>query len=641
MIDATINKKYFTNKALTYGALIFCLVGVVVVFRQDISLLFMPDPETEWVYKSSFSLSGIKDDEHIISIKGFKASNYGLELMPGQEGSIVFAFKKKETQGGLLRVWFHGYKGGERPNAIKISIDNGKTYHKIAGTGDYIGEVFNLDPYVRGTERFLLLFESLNNTDYPSLVLERIQVIVPVGEKSKPPLPDIMKILGLVTVFVLGFNAILLKEKSFKEIGSTLGPALVIFLGAGLRWEKLTMISGLPLGPDASGYFSYAQKMDLISSYGFYSASFGVREPLYILIARLFGLFFGFSSTHLLFVSFFFSLVAIYLTYKVGREWFGWIAGVCAALVMALHPYLIELSTQGLRAECYTTLLLLFIYYSNVKKELGRWPRVVLSGVLVGSILLIRSEALPMLFAIMFCYPLILKSKWNYPQVAVVMLIGVSMYLPHLVSTYSKTGDPFYAVNFHTRFYRNLEFMDQPGFATGEELEEDGMYIGPEISPFEYYFKLHTPGQLIRGSLEGFVKTYFNMPLYFAFGKGNQRKVKHCLKELRDDKSISRFFESSGLIINVVISDFIDYFLAVVILTFFLIGLLLTGYKGYWALYLYILMFQLQTSYIASLGLNARLGVHAYPLVAICCGFAISFFIKSILKSFSTREKSP
>lgn len=158
------------------------------------------------------------------------------------------------------------------------------------------------------------------------------------------------------------------------------------------------------------------------------------------------------------------------------------------------------------------------------------------------------------------------------------------------------------------------------------------MYIGPKISPFEYYFKFHTPGQLIRDSLEGFVKTYFNMPLYFAFGKGNQRKVIHCLKELRDNKSISRFIDTSGLIIKVVRSDFIDYFLAVGILTFFLIGLLLIGYNCCWTLYLYILMFQLQTSYIASLGLDARLGVHAYPLVAICCGLAISFFIKRILK---------
>ncbi len=76
------------------------------------------------------------------------------------------------------------------------------------------------------------------------------------------------------------------------------------------------------LDEDARGYYGYAQKMQLTGDQGFYSAQFEKREPLFILMVKLFFALFGVSATHLRFVSFAFSLSVVYLTYRIGKEWF-------------------------------------------------------------------------------------------------------------------------------------------------------------------------------------------------------------------------------------------------------------------------------------------------------------------------------
>jgi len=63
-----------------------------------------------------------------------------------------------------------------------------------------------------------------------------------------------------------------------------------------------------------------------------------------------------------------------------------------------------------------------------------------------------------------------------------------------------------------------------------------------------------------------------------------------------------------------------------VLLTFFA-GLVLLGMKGEGMLFVYLIVFQIHTSFLASLGLDQRLTVHSYPLIALCCGY----FIQSVL----------
>jgi len=198
--------------------------------------------------------------------------------------------------------------------------------------------------------------------------------------------------------------------------------------------------------------------------------------------------------------------------------------------------------------------------------------------------------------------------------------------IPHLYSIHKKHGSPFYTVNQYARFYANREFMGKPGFPIKEEIIEKGMYIGPNITPLEYYFKLHTPWQCLRYSIIGFAKIHLTMPFHFALGKGNLRKVSYRIKELRENFTSEQVIKACKLFISILRKDFWDYFMTFTVLISFLAGLVLIAFSRCWMLYLYMLSFQLQTSFLAYLGLDARLCAHSYPLIALCCGYSIYWF---------------
>ena len=81
-----------------------------------------------------------------------------------------------------------------------------------------------------------------------------------------------------------------------------------------------------------------------------------------------------------------------------------------------------------------------------------------------------------MLFIIMILYPCLATAKWNYRMVFVVLILGVSLWIPHIYGTYKTHGDPLYTVNQYTRFYANREFAGKPGFPAKEAIIQKGIY---------------------------------------------------------------------------------------------------------------------------------------------------------------------
>lgn len=615
-----------SRKAKIYFLLFLCLIGVLLFFMNELKLLFLSDPEKEVIYKYSFHDSLLKYAKNIVKIEGFITDNQGLQLSPGASGKIVFSFDKKVHQGCLLRVWFYGDEGEQRPNAIRVSIDGGGTFQKVTGSGNYIGAVFDLGSYIKGSENFQLLFEAENYAPFTPVVFDKIEVVIPKGGQVKTILPNLTLILGIVFLLFMIFYFSFKRDFTRREKLTIVFLMLIVLLAAYLRWNELVRISGTIIDGDAKGYLHYAKKIDLFGDDGFYSAQFDKREPLYIFIVKIFFLLFGVSETHLRFVSFVFSLVMIYLAYRIGKEWFNEVVGLTAAFILSVHPYLISLSARGLRTEWFTTLILLFVYYGYIKTNMtSRW-RVLITGFITGCILLTRSECFLMLFIILALYPFLARSKWNFRMVLVTLILGISLCIPHLYSIYEKHGNPFYTVNQYARFYANREFMGKPGFPTKEEIIERGMYTGSKITPIEYYFKLHTPWQFVKYSAIGFVKIHLNMPFHFAYGKGNLRRVSYSIKELRENYGSKQMIETSKLFISIFKKDFWNYFMAFAVLTSFLVGLVLVAFSRCWMLYLYMLSFQVQTSFLAYLGVDARLSVHSYPLIALCCGYSVYWF---------------
>ena len=483
------------------------------------------------------------------------------------------------------------------------------------------------------------MFEARNHAPYPTPVLDSIEVLIGREKSVKPVLPDLTKILGIILLIVIPLFLLFSKETDNREKTTRVLLLIIMLMAVYLRWNELVQMAGSLIDGDARGYYLYGEKMDLFSQQGFYSAQFEKREPLYILLVKLFFFIFGVSATHLRLVSFLFSLVTIYLTYKVGKEWFNEVVGLIAAFILAIHPYLIQLSARGLRAEWFATLVLLFVYYSYVKKHMHALLRTGVTGLLIGCMLLTRSESLLMVLISMVVYPVVAGSKWNYKMVFTALLVGITLLIPHQYNMYKKHGDPLYTVNQYARFYANREFAGQEGFPSKEELATNGMYTGRKITPAEYYFSLHTPWQLIYFSTVGFAKIHLAMPFHFAQGKGNLRSIHYELGEIKTNAHFNQLITSGKRIVSLLQNNWLDYFLASLVLLSFLLGVFFIACSPYSILLLYMLLLQLQTAFIAYLGIDSRLTVQSYPLIALCCGCGIWWFFSVLWKNFNQPGK--
>ena len=219
------------------------------------------------------------------------------------------------------------------------------------------------------------------------------------------------------------------------------------------------------------------------------------------------------------------------------------------------------------------------------------------------------------------------------------LLLGITLLIPHQYRMYKNYGDPLYTVNQYTRFYANREFAGKPGFPTEEELATKGMYTGGKITPFEYYFSLHTPGQIIQYSTIGFLKIHFTMPLYFALGKGNLKSIEHELEKLKTNPNFRQLVASVTGTISILKRNWLDYALASLLLISFVLGVLLIAFSPHRMLLVFMFIFQVQTSFIAFVGIDTRLTVHSYPFIALCCGYSLGWLGHLLWRNLITLRK--
>ncbi|MBN1586670.1 MAG: glycosyltransferase family 39 protein, partial [Candidatus Omnitrophica bacterium] len=155
---------------------------------------------------------------------------------------------------------------------------------------------------------------------------------------------------------------------------------LILWIGLLLRYQNLTHLIFLGLETDPWKWKQFADRMDLFSSgAGFFSNSFGYREPLFPLICHLFFLVSGSSETHIRLVSALLSLGVIVLSYPLARRFLGrtWAAIITA--VVALNPTLIYESGRGNRLELLTLLTLGLVWILSAPGP-ARFRRVAGAG---------------------------------------------------------------------------------------------------------------------------------------------------------------------------------------------------------------------------------------------------------------------
>jgi len=595
--------------------------AVTAFFFKDLVLLRSSDPPKKLVFQYSFHDRVLKHSDHILATEGFVARGKGLELPPGGSGKILFSFDKAPGDGFLLRIWLYGSR--LCPNSIQFSADAGKTFHTVAANGNSIGRVFDISDGTLSSDGVLLVCEAKNSTALPAVVLDQIEVIVGNGNAVRPALPYVPAILAAYLLVVFFPAYLLRKAFGLKQLLPGAALIAVMVVAAHVRWAALSESAGTLLDFDARWYYAYAQQMHLFGQKGFFSAQFGTREPLFLLTGKIFLSIFGATETHLRFVSFTFSLLCIWLTFLVGRGYCNTATGLCASALLALHPYLIDLSARGLREEFFTFLLLLLLYLGNIKKQIPPGFRVMLTGVTFGGLLLTRSEYLPVLLLLICSYPFCDTSRWNMKRALASCSIGLCLIAPHLYTTCKIHGNPFHAAYQHTRFYANREFAGTPGFPSHEDIAAKGMYTGPPISPFAYYFKLHAPFEILKRSAVGWTKINLQMPLAFASGKGSRITVESSIAKLRKNFSIATLMGSLHLFLQLYKEHAPAYTAAAGVLLLCAAGPGLMILHRRWLLLIYVIAAQAPLSFLAGSGIDTRLTVASYPLMAVCCGYGL------------------
>ena len=84
-----------------------------------------------------------------------------------------------------------------------------------------------------------------------------------------------------------------------------------------------------------------------------------------------------------------------------------------------------------------------------------------------------------------------------------------------------------------------------------------------------------------------------------------------------------QLLKSSRQLMTIVQNHFLDYALTAVLLCSLLVGIVLLAFSPYWILLVIMLFVQVQTAFVAYIGIDSRLTVHSYPLIALCCGYCI------------------
>jgi hypothetical protein len=220
---------------------------------------------------------------------------------------------------------------------------------------------------------------------------------------------------------------------------------------AGVHWGR----TADPFtGGDPQNYLRFAREMT-----HFYQAH--VREPVFLASARLWLGLCGDRDIGLAFASAAGGTAAIFAAYLLGAFAFSPGVGLLAASALAIEFQAIAMSIQGWRDDTF-----MFVVALAAAMLVALWksptaPRAVAAGVAIAAACLTRITALsfvvPALAVLAF-------AAWRSPErkpalrnVALAALVGAALVAPYMINCAIATGDPLYAINYHTVYYRAAE----------------------------------------------------------------------------------------------------------------------------------------------------------------------------------------
>ena len=207
------------------------------------------------------------------------------------------------------------------------------------------------------------------------------------------------------------------------------------------------------VGGDPINYLGLARDM-----HSFYEAN--VREPLFPALTRVFLWLLGGRAVAVSFASAAASVLAVYATYRLGSAAFSPIVGLLAALWLAIERDVISWSPDGWRDDTFMLVVTVAAWrLVRLRQDPGR-----VTGIWAG--VASAAACLTRITALTFIVPALVWMAVDAPRAerpsrlrASVLALAVAALIvaPYLLNCAMQFGDPFYAINYHTRYYRSAE----------------------------------------------------------------------------------------------------------------------------------------------------------------------------------------
>ncbi len=300
--------------------------------------------------------------------------------------------------------------------------------------------------------------------------------------------------------------------------------ALTLLGGFMLRWMAFLRKIGHVLDPDAEGFYQLALNTKTVFTATMASPPFA-REPFFIWLIKGWFLIVPSTRASLRLLTLLLSIAVLVTIFHLSRIIFqGMVTkrltpplALLTTALAALNPQYIFMSNRGLRFELYLALTLLFVYVCLHPVGRSAFIKIAIPA-LIGSVMCLTRVSTHSWMAPVLII-LAIKFRWKWFKPLLIALIPLLILIPHFITNYYTTPgqDPFFTANIHARFYRNIEFKDQPGFPTSEEIQQNA-WAGERITFFRYLFGRHSMGTLIAKSLEGFKRLFLTThPLLSLF----------------------------------------------------------------------------------------------------------------------------
>ena len=480
------------------GAWLLVAVPLGFWWLRDLTL---PVPPSRVQIEEPFNY-GIVSQAARLTVRGFRPTPRGFSLDPQSQGEIEYRVQTAEplTRWSAITLQWYGGEAGIQ-SAVDL-LDPGP--QRLLLNRSMPGTRLPLPESVAGRREIALRFSARNTTEETRFVLDKL--VLQSWEGPPPSFPDALRVGGIFLAVALGITALMARPKQAALVGLVLTLALV------LRYGNVSRVAMAPLDPDAQGYRAYAQELTWTGPHGFYSASFGEREPLYPAIVKLALWLFGDADLSLRLLSAILSVGVAYLGCRLGMASLGAAWGLSAGLLLSISvPAIIE-SGRGLRVELEALLLVGTAWLLLGKSGSLPWRRAILAGVLAGGLLLTRfpyAPALLILFAVSAWWHRDLGRRLWRPLLVAIAIAAV-LVLPHRLAMSVHQSDAGYDVHRTLRWIANHEFQGQPGFPSPAAVIRDP-YAGPRITLGQYYFGLHTVWEVLWRSLRGLGRAVLNL----------------------------------------------------------------------------------------------------------------------------------